>query len=346
MVKTFEIMAKDLTSSGVARQNILNNTYALQEIQKAVGMEGVLFENEYRFTKKQLAQFFEVSERTINNCLANNEAELAKNGYGVLSGKRLINFKLAVENQFDPEMDFMIKTVRLGVFNFRAFLNLSMLLTDSEKAKEMRSTILDIVIDTINKRTGGGTKYINQRDEDFVINLLSGEDYRKEFTDALRDYVAMGNFKYIVYTNKIYSSIFKENADEYRKILKLDSSENVRHTMYSEVLDLISSYETGFADILRAESLRLNRKLTSIEVDTAFHKFEQQKLWEPFREKARQKMASRDLCFRDALHQNLEEYISSVPKEDFDRFLGEKSKDLEQRLEEYKEALKRLKERD
>ncbi|MDP3432514.1 MAG: DNA-binding protein, partial [Bacteroidota bacterium] len=307
---------------------------------------GVLFENEYRFTKKQLAQFFEVSERTINKCLAKNESELAKNGYGVLSGKRLISFKLAVENSFGHELDFMTKITVLGIFNFRAFLNLSMLLTDSEKAKEMRSTILDIVIDTINKRTGGGTKYINQRDEDFVVNLLSGEDYRKEFTDALRDYVAMGNFKYIVYTNKIYSSIFKENADEYRKILKLDSSENVRHTMYSEVLDLISSYETGFADALITEFLRLNRKLTSIEVDTAFRKFEQQKLWEPLREKARQKMASRDLCFRDALHQNLEEYISSVPKEDFDRFLGEKSKDLEQRLEEYKEALKRLKERD
>ena len=339
-------MSKNLTTSGIARQNVLNNTYALQEIQKAVGMEGVLFENEYRFTKKQLAQFFEVSERTINQCLAKNESELAKNGYGVLSGKRLINFKLAIQNSFGHELDFMTKTTVLGIFNFRAFLNLSMLLADSEKAKEMRSTILDIVIDTINKRTGGGTKYINQRDEDFVVNLLSGEDYRKEFTDALKDYVAMGNFKYIVYTNKIYTSIFKENADEYRKILKLDSTENVRHTMYSEVLDLISSYETGFADVLRTEYLRLIRKLTSIEVDAAFRKFEQQKLWEPLREKARQKMASRDLCFRDALHQNLEEYISTVPKEDFDRFLGEKSKDLEQRLEEYKEALKRLKERD
>jgi len=119
-------MSKNLTTSGIARQNVLNNPYVLQEIQKAVGLEGVLFENEYRFTKKQLAQFFEVSERTINKCLANNEAELAKNGYGVLSGKRLIDFKLAFENQFDPEMDFMIKTVRLGVFNFRAMLNLGM----------------------------------------------------------------------------------------------------------------------------------------------------------------------------------------------------------------------------
>src|ERR1035437_3647746 len=100
-----------------------------------------------------------------------------------------------------------------------------MLLTDSLKARELRSAILDIVIDTINKRTGGSTKFINQRDEDFVVNLLRGEDYRKEFTDALRDCVDMGNFKYIVYSNKIYVSIFKENADEYRKILSLEKED-------------------------------------------------------------------------------------------------------------------------
>jgi len=51
-------MAKDLTSSQVARQNILNNKYALEEIQKAVGIKGVLFKNEYKFVKKQLASFF------------------------------------------------------------------------------------------------------------------------------------------------------------------------------------------------------------------------------------------------------------------------------------------------
>ena len=40
------------------------------------------------------------------------------------------------------------KAPQLGVFNFRAFLNLGMLLTESEKAKALRSVVLDIVIDT------------------------------------------------------------------------------------------------------------------------------------------------------------------------------------------------------
>jgi len=339
-------MANNLTDSSVTRQNILNNPLAVQEIQKAVGIKGVLFENEYKFLKRQIADFFEVTERTINNCLEKNEKELSKNGYEMLKGKRLNDLKLILQYQSGHEIDFTTKTTVLGIFNFRAFLNVAMLLTDSEKARELRSVILDIVIDTINKRTGGNTKYINQRDEDFVGNLLRGEDYRKEFTDALRDCVDMGNFKYIVYTDKVYTSIFKENSAEYRRILKLEKDENVRHTMYSEVLDIISSYEAGFAEMLKTESQLLGRLLSPSETDKLFSKFENQRLWEPLREKARNKMASRDLCFRDALHKNLEEYISSVPQADFERFLGKKSMELDKRLEEYKDALKRLKERD
>ncbi|MCK3682792.1 hypothetical protein [Maribellus sp. YY47] len=339
-------MANDLTNSGITRQNILNNKYAVQEIQKAVGITGVLYEQEFRFTKKQVADFFEVTERTIDNYLEKNQKEIEKNGYVVLRGKSLIDFKLVYSDVFGNETDFVTKSTVLGVFNFRAFLNIAMLLTTSEKAKELRSVILDIVIDTINKRTGGSTKYINQRDEEFVVNLLKGEDYRREFTDALRDYVDMGPFKYMVYTDKIYSSIFKENSKEYRKILKLEAKENVRHTMYSEVLDIISSYEIGFADILKNKSLELGRKLNAFETDLLFSKFEQLKLWEPLREKARVKMASRDMLFRDALHQNLQEYIGAVSTEDFEKFLGDKSMELDKRLEEYKEALKRLKERD
>ena len=339
-------MDKDLTGSVVVRQNILNNKYAVEEVQKAVGIKGVLFEQSYRFVKKQLADFYGVTERTIENCLEKNDKELLRNGYEVLKGKRLIDFKLVANASDVPEIDFGNKTPQLGVFDFRAFLNVGMLLTDSERAKMLRSAILDIVIDTINKRTGGNTKYINQRDEVFVVNLLRGEDYRREFTDALRDCVAMGNFKYIVYTDKVYVSIFKENAQEYRKILQLEKNENVRHTMYSEVLDIISSYEAGFAEILRKEFSKKGALLTAWETDKLFAEFESQRLWEPLREKARVKMASRDLCFRDALHKNLEKYISAVPESDFERFLGEKSMELDQRLEEYRDALKRLKERD
>lgn len=337
---------KNLTTSEIARQNVLNNKYALEEVNNAIGLRGVVFEGELKFTKQQLSSFFEVSERTINSVLLQNEKELKSNGYDVIKDNRLRLFKLAISESNVKEVNFPNKTPQLGIFNFRAFINIAMLLTKSERAREVRSLVLDIVIDTINKRTGGNTKYINQRDEDFVFNLLNNKDYHKEMVLALRDCVDLGNIKYLLYNDKVYRSVFKEDADEYRKVLKLSNEDDERHTMYSEILDLIASYEAGFADELRKEYVRLGRKLSQTETDLLYTNFEQQRLWVPLVNKARSKMASRDLCFRDALHTNLTEYIDAVSADDFERFIGDKSMELSKRLENYIEALKRLKDRD
>lgn len=341
-------MSKDLTNSPVDRQNILNNRYALAEIEKAAGITGIPFRGQTVVLKEQVAAFFEVTVRTIENYLEQNAEELAQNGYEVISGKPLQELKLAIQGLDDPETDFgmITKTARLGVFDFRAFLNLAMLMKESERAGMLRKAILDIVIDTINQRTGGGTKYINQRDEDFINSAFVEENYRKQFTDALKDCVAMGNFKYAVYTDKIYVSIFKEKAKEYRQILKLNNRENVRDTFYSEILDLIAAYECGIADALRRTFATKGHKLTYGEVDAIFTDFESQALWKPLIDKARIKMASRDLVFRDALHLQLQEYISPLQRDDFERFIGEKSKELIERLEDAKDVMKRLKDRD
>ena len=340
-------MSKDLTTSSVDRQNILNNPYAVAEIEKAAGIRGIPFEGKTVVLKEQVATFFEVTPRTVENYLEQNAEELARNGYEVLKGNRLKSLKLGIQGLDVPETDFgnIAKAPQLGVFGFRAFLNLAMLMRESERAGLLRKAILDIVIDTINQRTGGGTKYINQRDEDFIHSAFIEEDYRKQFTDALKDCLDMGNFKYAIYTDKIYVSIFREKAQEYRRLLKLDKRESVRHTLYAEVLDIIAAYECGFADVLCQAFQAKGQKLTSWEVDTLFSNFEAQAHWKPLIEKARNKMASRDLAFRDALHLQLEEYVTPLQREDFERFIGEKSKELADRLEEAKDVMKRLKER-
>lgn len=76
------------------------------------------------------------------------------------------------------------RTPQIALFDFKAFLNISMLLVESENAKVLRQIKLDIVIDFVNQRTGGSTKYINQRDRDFISAFLQEENYRREFTDA------------------------------------------------------------------------------------------------------------------------------------------------------------------
>ena len=48
---------KDLTISNIERQNVLNNRFAVSKVQKHLDIEGILFEGEYRFTKKMEVLF-------------------------------------------------------------------------------------------------------------------------------------------------------------------------------------------------------------------------------------------------------------------------------------------------
>ena len=171
-------MSKDLTTSEIDRQNILNNRFALAEIEKAAGIQGIPFEGKTVVLKEQVAAFFEVTPRTVDNYLEKFGPELARNGYVVLKGKRLKTMKLAIHARDVHEADFVniSKVPQLGVFDIRAFLNLAMLMTESHRAALVRQMILDVVIDTINARTGGGTKYINQRDEDFIHSAFIEEN--------------------------------------------------------------------------------------------------------------------------------------------------------------------------
>lgn len=330
---------KELTDSNIDRQNILNNKYALQRVQEYIGLPGMLFEGEYRFTKKMVADFFEIDVSTIDRYLSQNEAELKHNGYILSKGKQLKEFKL----QFLHLINEAKNTPQLGLFNFRSFLNLAMLLRESEKARHLRSKILDIVIDTINQRTGGGTKYINRNDEDYLINAIREHKYRKNFTSALSKYVALGNYKYSLYTDRIYQAIFRENAKEYKQILKIADNENARDTMYAEVLKLIASFEAGIAFEIEKRARQLGRMLTSHEVDEVVNDFALHPANLPHIEDARIKMASRDKYFRDAFHHKLSEYITSVTPADFERFIGDRSIDFEKQLKEAEDVFKRLK---
>jgi hypothetical protein len=354
---------KDLTNSQIERRNVLNNNPAVREIYNQVGFQGVRFEGKFRFTKQQVAQFFEVDVRTIERLLESHGAELSESGYEIFTGKRLRDLRQEFLNnvksgdvsdidvgdiaEISGREEISNKAPSVGIFTFKSVLNVGMLLTTSDRAKRLRSAILNIVIDFLNEKLGGTTKFVNQREEEFLPSAIREYNYRQEFTNALDNYIEPQKFKYGAFTDKIYKCIFNENAKEYRQILKLASKESARSTMYSEILDLIAGFENGFADYLRKESEKLGRKLRVSEAHILFNEFtgQMESFCKPLREKARTLMASRDMAFRDALHEKLKDYVEAVSPEDFDKFLGERSRDFEKRLEENKEVFKRLKDR-
>lgn len=333
----------DLTVSNIERQNVLNNPYALQNIQERMNIKGLHYQDELLFTTKMVADFYGVDERTIRRYVKDYGEELKDNGYFLSQGKELKDIKLGI----GKDINVLTKTTIVSFFTFRAFLNIGMLLTESEVAKKLRQRILDIVIGTINSRAGGGTKYINWRDRDYLPTAIKSENYRKNFTKAVGKYVdGLPTYKYEQITDLIYKAVFKENAKEYREVLSLQNEENVRHTLYAEVLLCISSFENGVAhEIEKRYAENDNKKLSIEDVKAIIVKLSSEPLMEPFIKDARTKMASRDVAFRDAWHNNLSEYLRAVTPDEFDKFIGDKSVDFDKiiNLQENKEVLKRLK---
>ena len=332
-------MAKDLTTSEISRQNILNNPVALPRIREALEIKPLEFNGVLYVTKQMAADFYEVDIRTIENCLSANENELHRNGYKVLTGKELKEFKL----HFDTEIDFGIKTVRLGIFDFRSFLNIGMLLITSEKAKQVRSLMLDIVISVINEKSGGGTKYINRRDRNYVTSAIQEENYHRKLTDAIRDYVDGHKiYKYPTIIDMIYKAVFCEKAKEYKKLLDLSEKDNLRRTLYAEVLVAVSAFENQVAETIRAKAKEVGT-VTVEEVGQFVKDLAAMPFVKPILEDARTKMASRDFALRDVYHDNIAEYLKAVSPEEYEKFIGSQSVDFDHLLDENKAVLDRLK---
>ena len=332
-------MAKDLTTSEISRQNILNNPVALPRIREALDIKPLEYNGVLYVTKQMAADFYEVDLRTIENCLSANEDELRKNGYSVWKGNSLKEFKL----HFAPEIDFGSKITQLGLFDFRSFLNIGMLLTTSEKAKWLRGRILDIVIATINEKTGGGTKYINRRDRNYVVSAIQEENYHRKLTDAIRDYVdGHKTFKYSTIIDMIYKAVFCEKAKEYKKLLDLSEKDNLRRTLYAEVLVSISAFENHVAETIIAKAKEMG-PVSVEEVGEFVKELSAMPFVKPILEDARTKMASRDFALRDVYHNNIAEYLKAVSPEEYEKFIGSQSVDFDHLLDENKDVLDRLK---
>ena len=190
-----------------------------------------------------------------------------------------------------------------------------------------------------------GTKYINRRDINYIPAAITEENYRKNLTSVISQYVqGHQTYKYAQVTDLIYKAVFKENAKEYREILRLDSKDNVRHTLYAEVLLVISSFENGVGAAIQEQCKQNGKvKLTIEEVERIVGELAEHPMQKPYLNDARTKMASRDFSFRDAYHGNIGEYLRAVTPEEFERFIGDQSVDFDRILENNKDVLKRLK---
>lgn len=142
-------MSKDLTTSLVARKNVLNNPYALQQLEANLELGGLSFEGETVFTRAQAAEILDIDIRTVERYLASHGDELHQSGYQNLKGKNLKNIKLRYVSDIDVGDIIDPKAPSLGIFTFRALLNLAMLVTslimDDEYPESLKLELVEAV---------------------------------------------------------------------------------------------------------------------------------------------------------------------------------------------------------
>lgn len=324
------------------RLSILNNQFLLDDVKKEVGIDFTVFDGELLLTTRQVSDYYQVEERTLRRLIEANRAELENNGYKNIEGADLKSFREYVKDK----NVLNIKTPVVSVFSFKAFLNAGMLLQGSERAKEMRRLLLDLAVSIINQKAGGNTKYINQRDESFLPASFNNEQYNDKLKVALVKCVDMGNGKFPKTNNLVYKAVFNESAQKYKETLELTKNDKTRDTMYSEVLNTISSIENGVArEIETVYENNGKKKISKEQLEGIFASLSSNPFLEPQIEDARRKMASFDNEFRQKQHTGILEYISPVNSEAYERFLGKKSKELSERIDENIEEFKRLKDK-
>ena len=314
------------TAAVIDRQNILNNTPALRYVESYLAIPSWKIGDETKFTLKQVAEYYDVDIRTIERYLEQHGEELKENWYSVLTGELLSQAKNA------PGTDIYVgpKTTVLWVFSFRAFLNIGMILTESERAKDLRTIVLDIVMNYIAERGGGNSKYINQNDDNFILTYKDSLYYRNKFTWALNQYVIGWPNKYPYFTNMVYEEIFMEHANEYKILMKLGKKDNIRHTLYSEVLNLVSAFENGFA-----AELEKHWPCDFLKAKELFNQFKKAPLLEPLIQNARILMASRDKALRDIIHEGRTRYSQTLSHHEYDIVCREDAENKEKKSQEF-----------
>jgi phage anti-repressor protein len=163
-------------------------------------------------------------------------------------------------------------------------------------------------------------KMINQLASQFTETREETKDYRKDFTDCIKNFVAVKN--YGSYTDMLYSFLFLEKAKEYRKLLELAKKDFTRNYMYEEILLIIGAFELGLSGEVEKEYQKLGRQLTKEEFLRKFHEFAAQKNWLVYQKRARNIMATYDEELRNIKHPKLIDYKKEFSHEDIQKLIG------------------------
>ena len=246
------VVLNDILEKEELRQEILNNNRSLNimdEYKTITTINNMEYE-----TLDKVAEYFEVDYECIKKLVQNNKLELIKNGLLILKGKETRKLLVRENNSPTNYRGYFIADNRKFanksniLVNKRCFLNMAMLLRDSKVAQEIRSKILDIVLNENPKTeisTIDNTEILNKIDDltNIIIRLSKENKELKNMVKDLSNKIDDLNkkSKFITTNNNDITIINTTNLNKFKNYLNgLDDNVTMSKKEY---IKLFNEYE-------------------------------------------------------------------------------------------------------
>lgn len=187
------LIGAELVESPTLRSRHLDRVDVLDK----VGVLAMLPGDEFA-TVQQVADFFAVSPETVDSLVKDNREELVSNGYSTITGPRLRSLK---------DLSYVgLRARSLAVFTRTAVLNVSMLLRDSDTAREVRRYLLAVEATATVEHKQVAVE---------LIRIQERMDYRNILNSLKRGGAESEDYQFI--QNTIYTGLFGKTAGQIRK---------------------------------------------------------------------------------------------------------------------------------
>jgi phage antirepressor YoqD-like protein len=125
-------------------------------------------------TLKEVAKYYEVSERWIKEIISNDclKEEIISDGYVMLEGQELKKFKTQLSASQFTQFDIGKRAANLALFTQRAVLRIGMLLRNSKVATEVRNQLLN----TLEHTTDEAKVYEIDKEKQLLMNVMFAQD--------------------------------------------------------------------------------------------------------------------------------------------------------------------------
>ena len=242
------------------REKVIGRTEVLDKVGKLL-----LLPNTEHGTTEQVANYYEVTTRCIEELISGHKEELISDGFGLRKADDFItelNFgnkvtkqrgKFLVQISKDKTLSFAPRGVNL--FPKRAILRVGMLLRDSEVAKEVRTRLLDIIQDTEKQSPEIIHNVTNEISEEKQLILEKAEAE----VNGKYDEVSVINAKLFALKNKRIEKLEHENGVITTHALTILESRNVINRLVRSIA--MKEYNSMFGKAYGDLYSKVNYKL-------------------------------------------------------------------------------------